>query len=394
MKKFNQNKSAAEDNFAVFFWGRILAALVAAVAVIWVAAMGIDFLEKFQKNNDVAQAVSVDRDHHSTTASPGADHHSAKTGLDTHAATGHQAASHSGETEAAKAKAVSGNQAVLSAPKAKAIKHGVAVHGTAESVAGVEGHSKAHQMRGVAFVSAMIKPLEFELKERFMGWRPNDLVQYTDNVNNLQLGMLEATRRAATRLAERISRTGTTNVLDEHLERAMNCFMIAPDSYLLPSAESKYEEGLKALRDYQNRLVAGEAEFYTRADNLIPLLVAFADLLGSCDDNLVKATEKDGKPVSTFDADDYFYYAKGVASAILPVLEAVAEDFQETLVTRRAMDVLHHAIHACHEATEMDPLIVLEGDMDGILANHRANMAAHISHARFYLDVLAATLST
>ena len=58
------------------------------------------------------------------------------------------------------------------------------------------------------------------------------------------------------------------------------------------------------------------------------------------------------------------------------------------------MDVLHHAIHACHEASEMDPLMVLEGDLDGIFANHRANMAAHISHARFYLDVLAATLST
>ncbi len=389
MKKSNQKNAAVEDNFTVFFWGRVLGALVIAAFVLWVAVMAINYLEKIHKDTDAHQAAPVSQNNHAGTTSPEVAQHA-----DAQSAVGHQNLTHADETEAATAKAVSGNQAVHSRPKAEAIKHGVAVHGNAETVTEAEGHSAEPQVRGVAFVSAVIKPLDFELKERYLGWRPNDVVEYTDNVNNIQLGILEATRRSATRLAERISRTGTTNVLDENLERAMNCFMIDPDSYLLPSAESKYEEGLKELRTYKKRLIAGDAEFYTRADNLIPLLVAFADLLGSCDDNLVKATEKDGTPVSTFAADDYFYYAKGVSMAILPVLQAVTEDFQETLVTRRAMDVLHHAIHACQEASEMDPLVVLEGDLDGIFANHRANMASHISHARFYLDVLAATLST
>jgi hypothetical protein len=386
MKRRNEKNAAAEDNFAAFFWVRVLGAVVIAVAVIWAAALAIGYLEKFQSNKD-RQGEAF-----KSLPATGGEGHAGQTTQDKHGATDHSNMSQSGEQ--ADATAVSKNQAVHSAPKAKAIQHGVAVHGDAASIAAAEDRSPAETVRGVAFVSAVIKPLEFELQERRLGWRPNDVVQYTDNVNNFQLGVLEATRRATTRLAERISRTGTTNVLDENLERAMNCFMIDPDSYLLPSAESKYEEGLEELRTYKKRLIAGDAEFYTRADNLIPLLVAFADLLGSCDDNLVKATEKDGTPVSTFAADDYFYYAKGVASAVLPILEAVAEDFQETLITRRAMDVLHHAIHACREASEMAPLIVLEGDMDGIFANHRANMAAHISHARFYLDVLAATLST
>lgn len=373
MKTRYETTSATEDNFAAFFWVRVTAAVVIAVAVIWAATMAIGYLEKFQPSKE-SQAVAFDNPAHQTGTAdlPGKQQ--------------------SGEL--ADANAVSKNQAVHSTPKTKTIQHGVAVHGDAAVAAETENQSPGQAVRGVAFVTAVIKPLEYELQERRLGWRPNDVVQYTDNVNNFQLGVLEATRRAATRLAERISRTGTTNVLDENLERAMNCFMIDPDSYLLPSAESKYEEGLEELRTYKKRLVAGDAEFYTRADNLIPLLVAFADLLGSCDDNLVKASEKDGKPVSTFAADDYFYYAKGVASAVLPILEAVAEDFQETLITRRAMDVLHHAIHACHEASEMEPLIVLEGDLDGFFANHRANMAAHISHARFYLDVLTATLST
>ena len=53
--------------------------------------------------------------------------------------------------------------------------------------------------KGVAFVEATIKPLEYELKERFYGWRPNDILDFTDNVNNFQLGVLEVTRRTAQR---------------------------------------------------------------------------------------------------------------------------------------------------------------------------------------------------
>ena len=41
----------------------------------------------------------------------------------------------------------------------------------------------------------------------------------------------------------------------------------------------------------------------------------------------------------------------------------------------------------------MEPWIVFEGSPDGFLANHRANMAAHISHARFYLGVLNGALT-
>lgn len=53
------------------------------------------------------------------------------------------------------------------------------------------------------------------------------------------------------------------------------------------------------------------------------------------------------------------------------------------------------AIHSCHIAAGLDPwLLVTEGGLNGILANHRANMAAHISHTRFYVNLLVETLST
>lgn len=250
---------------------------------------------------------------------------------------------------------------------------------------------------GVAFVEAAYGPLEYELKERFYGWRPNDYIKFTDNVNNIQKGVLEVTRKTAVNLFERISRTGSTVSFDQNLENAQNWFMIQSTRYYFPffqSPEGKYRDGIEELKKYRNKLMRGEAKFYNRTDNLIPLLESYRNLLGSCDDNLVKSVEMDGESVSIFDADDYFYYAQGVASSIETVLKAVEIDFHTILLTRYGKESLDHAIESCHKAAKINPWVITDADLSGVLANHRANMATAISHARFHIGVLIRTLST
>ena len=297
-----------------------------------------------------------------------------------------------------------GHKATPKTP-AETPKHPSPVHTAEKSAAEGAGHgmsvhdeapleAEEQRPKGVAFVEATIKPLEFELKERFWGWRPNDILDFTDNVNNFQLGVLEVTRRTAVILAERISRTGATAAFDENLEKAMNWFMIKADRYWFPSPESKYKAGLEELQIYKDKLEKGEANFHTRTDNLIPLLMAYEDLLGSCEENLVKPEEPDGTAVSFFKADDYFFYSQGVVSALGTILEAISEDFMVTVESRRGSEVLHHAIVSCHHAAEIDPWIITNSSLSGILANHRANLAAPMSHARFYIGVLIKTLST
>jgi len=51
-------------------------------------------------------------------------------------------------------------------------------------------------------------------------------------------------------------------------------------------------------------------------------------------------------------------------------------------------------LESLHHATQIDPILILDSAPDGFLANHRANMAAHISHARFFVGLLIETLST
>jgi hypothetical protein len=239
-----------------------------------------------------------------------------------------------------------------------------------------------------------MQPLDHELNHRFWGWRPNDIINITDNVNNSQLGILEVTRRTVVQLTQRISRTGSTDAFNPHLEKAMNWLMVKADRYWFPAPESKYRESLDELTRYKEMLIKGKASFYIRTDNLIPLLTEYEDLLGSCDENLVKAKEDDGSDISFFKADDYFYYARGVASAMAVILKALHHDFSPTLDSRHGSELLHHAIVSCEIAAKLSPLIIMNSDLDGIFANHRANMAAPISHARFYISQLIKTLST
>ncbi len=280
-----------------------------------------------------------------------------------------------------------------STPKSAPVHEDTQAHSTPD-----QGHADTAEYTfpvvGMAFVDAVVRPLEYELTRRFYGWRPNDILDVTDNVNNFQLGVLEVTRRSAVILSERISRTGSTASFDHNLQNAMNWLMIKADRYWFPSAESKYKASLAELRTYLNRLEKGEAQFYNRTDNLIPLLMAYQDLLGSCDENLVKVKEDDGSGISYFRADDYFFYAQGVANTLHTILGGIEKDFATMVERRGGMEVLHHAIASCHHAMELDPWIVLNSDLSSVFANHRLNMAGPISHARFYLGVLIKALST
>ena len=314
---------------------------------------------------------------------------------------GDGAATHqTADSHAATAGQETAAHATTSAGQAHPQSDAAAKHGQTSAHHGGTGHPSTappiHKPmpKGVAFVKATIAPLHYELEERWWGWRPNDIINVTDNVYRFQLGVLEVTRRTVVALGERISRHGTTDAFDENLENAMNWFMVKATSYWFPSAESKYRDGLEELEIYLEKLKAGEATFYTRTDNLIPLLASLEDLLGSCDENLVKQFNEDGSPVSFFAVDDYFYYTQGVAKAMASILEAVHHDFLLTLESRNGTELLHHAIESCQWAAQLDPWIILDRNLSSVFANHRANMAAPISHARFYIGQLIKTLST
>ena len=253
-------------------------------------------------------------------------------------------------------------------------------------------------VKGEVFTQALIKIMDDQVNKPWFGWRPNTIVfgkmGLTDNVNNLQLGVLEVARRTVVVLNEHMTRFATTEAYNPRVNEAMNFFMVSPDKYWFPSASGKYREAMQDLEKYIEGLKAGRARFYSRVDYLIALLSNYKDLLGSSFHNLLKDTEADGQPVSWFMVDDYFYYSQGIALAMAEMLEAVTKEFHQELQKKNSHKLLEDAIHALHAASHLDPWVVTNGAKDGILANHRANMSTYIGEAEHVISTLMSQLAT
>jgi len=247
--------------------------------------------------------------------------------------------------------------------------------------------------KGWAFVRASILPLAFELDERMLGWRPNDIFSFSDDRANFQKGVLEVTRKSVGILKEKITYTDETQEFDPHLAKAMQGLMIDPERFWFPSPESKYRDALDALNGFMLKLENEEIIFDAGSRNLLLLLEAFEELISACDENLVKAMEAGKAPVRRSKADDYFYYAKGIAAAMGTVLQGMQADFDKTLALRSNRDMLQKAVDACLRAADIHPVVVTESSLSGVLANHRANMAAPISQARYYIGKLIKAFS-
>lgn len=239
------------------------------------------------------------------------------------------------------------------------------------------------EIAGVAFTEKLIELLNHELNGRFWGWRPNDLLigRLTDNVDEFQLGVLEAIRYTVIKLKEALTRFGDADAYDPHLVEAVNLLMNRADQFWFPSTESQYEEALEELRRFLENLKQGRSRFYYRTDNLLSLIASYKDLLGNCHENLVKETETDGSRVSYFRADNYFYYCQGVAHVMHGILKSVRVGFVEQLQTIDAVALMDKIVEDLERAAECEPWLITNSDDDDILANHRYHLAAPISSA-------------
>lgn len=239
------------------------------------------------------------------------------------------------------------------------------------------------EIAGVAFTEKLIELLNHELNGRFWGWRPNDLLigRLTDNVDEFQLGVLEAIRYTVIKLKEALTRFGDADAYDPHLVEAVNLLMNRADQFWFPSTESQYKEALEELRRFLDNLKQGRSRFYYRTDNLLSLIASYKDLLGNCHENLVKETETDGSRVSYFRADNYFYYCQGVAHVMHGILKSVRVGFVEQLQTIDAVALMDKIVEDLERAAECEPWLITNSDDDDILANHRYHLGAPISSA-------------
>ena len=249
------------------------------------------------------------------------------------------------------------------------------------------------------------------LLEKPGGYLRNDVSVpgiYLDNMPNWEYGVIKEIRDSLRAVRNDFSRSQTQSIENYDLRKAEQFLNYDADSWILPSTEFEFQEGLQALDRYLNALIAGNdqtARFYTRADNLAAYLAVVEKRLGSyaqrlsasVDDSeltaaLITAADTDTSAQDGTDQqrsvtpwlgiDDVFYEARGYSWALLQLVKALTIEFEPVLRDKNAMVSVHQVIRDLEEATKpMLIPVVLNGHGFGLVSNHSLILASYISRA-------------
>jgi hypothetical protein len=242
------------------------------------------------------------------------------------------------------------------------------------------------------------------------GYLSNDISPpgiFLDNIPNWEYGVLVQVRDLSKAFREVFSRSQSQSTEDRDLVIAEPRFNFDNGSWILPSTESVYREGINKLNDYHARLVdpsQSGAQFYARTDNLEFWLGSVEKRLGSLSQRLSASvgqrrlnTDLAGQADATqstptakeveiktpwSEIDDVFYEARGTTWALIHFLKAIEKDFSDVLVKKNATISLKQIIREL-EATQVNVFspMILNGSGFSLIANHSLVMASYISRA-------------
>jgi hypothetical protein len=242
------------------------------------------------------------------------------------------------------------------------------------------------------------------------GYLTNDIAPlgvFLDNIPNWEFGALTELRDLSRALRNDFSRAQTQSVEDVDLQIAEPKFNYDSESWIFPSSESEYRDGIAALHRYLARLADdkdGDGEFFARADNLAAYLQVVAKRLGSLAQRLsyavgqapldtalagdASATQASPDAKQTWnqtpwlEIDDVFFEARGYSWALLRTLTAMEADFASVLEDKNALVSLKQIVRELENTQNMiwSPMI-LNGTGFGPMGNHSLVMASYISRA-------------
>jgi len=249
-----------------------------------------------------------------------------------------------------------------------------------------------------------------KLLEKPGGFTSNDKLPpfvLLDNMPNWEYGALIQLRDLVKSMRNDYSRSQSQSVENKHLASADPAFNSDHTWWLLPSCESKYEEGIAHIEDFKNDLSNAQqvdSQFYARADNLREWLSVVEKRLGSLSQRLSASvgqtrvnTDLQGdsaaenstpRPADVevktpwLKIDDELYEARGSAWALLHFMRAAEKDFQQVLDDKNARVSIRQIIRELEAAIQpLNSPVVLNGNGFGLFANHSLVTASYLSRA-------------
>lgn len=247
------------------------------------------------------------------------------------------------------------------------------------------------------------------LLEKPGGYLTNDKIPpmlILDNIPSWELGVVNQMRDLGRVMRDDYTRSQSQSKEDDDVAIGSPQFFYNNDSWVFPTTESEYREGIQAFTRYRDRLVAGDpdTQFYARADNLREWLSQVEKRLGSLtrrlgnsvaanriNDDLAgdSVAEAAGPQPDTFNVrtswfktDDIFFEARGTAWALVHFFRAAEFDFAKVLSDKNAEASVRQIIRELEAS--LDPLrspMILNGGGYGLFANHSLVMANYLARA-------------
>lgn len=251
--------------------------------------------------------------------------------------------------------------------------------------------------KGAALSAAIRNRLEQEMNSTF-GWSINDLIisptRWLDNRANRQRGTIFATRMMVNFFATNLAKYGKVDKENEYLKEAREkYFAFTSDKWWFPSSESQYEKGLALLKKYESEVVKENTEsvYNLRTDDMYNML-AFIISKQFLDQPLgLLVQSNDDVPYT--ELDDRIYYTQGVILVLRDVLRTFIHLYPE-VEKKGGEENIRIALKEMNQVCTFDPLIVLRGDHDSIMADHRGKMARYLIAIRERINDLAQSIKS
>lgn len=247
--------------------------------------------------------------------------------------------------------------------------------------------------KGVLMTTALSNSLENEL-ESMLGWSVNDLVlsptRHLDNRAYRQRGVIFATRMLMTFYSTNLAKYGTVDAENELLKEAREKhFAFSEDSWWFPASEGEYQKGLKLLRKYEQSLSAGQAVYNMRTDDMYNFLIFITgkQMMDQPLGLLVQTNDE----VPYTKLDDRIYYTQGVTLVLRDLLRTFVALYPE-IKEKGGEENIKIAFRDMEQICTFDPLVVMRGDHDAIMADHRGKMARYLISMRERINDLSQSI--
>ncbi|MEO0635385.1 MAG: DUF2333 family protein [Pseudomonadota bacterium] len=217
--------------------------------------------------------------------------------------------------------------------------------------------------------------------------------RYTPHFDNraaFQLGINQAVRRTAVELVDRLGRVRGTSTVNSNLQQAREAANYREDAWFLtsglpfiqPTTSSRLREAMGHLRDFNDELVACDANFDARADNLLQFLDRITADIGSTSEILRSRIAEGGFTGFDVRADDRFWFTYGQLFAYHGILSAVRSDFADVFDQRNLEALWVRLSEQTEEAISTTPPMIANASQSSLIKNHLESIGFDLLRVR------------